>query len=357
MCAAYEDDLLDEGRWLGHRTYLLDGSSFSMPDTPVLQKQFGQPGGQKPGCGFPVAHLLAKFHLGTGFILRVLAAPLRTHDMSQVPTLHPELRQGDVLVADRAFCSFAHLALVLQRKLHAVFRIHQKQIVDFTPGRPHAVPGRGKSDSRTGLPRSRWLRQFGEQDQLVEWLKPIERPQWMSKEEYAALPDSIVLRELRYRVQRRGFRVQKVTLVTTLTDAETYPLTSLAELYGRRWQVETYLASLKGTMKMDVLHCETVEGVLKELAVFAIIYNLVRSVMLESAACQGVHVDRISFIDALRWLLSFPNGKPLECLKVNPERPNRFEPRVRKRRPKQYPLMKKPRAELRKALASQGFEA
>ena len=84
-------------RWRGHRVFLLDGSGFSMPDTPGLQKKFGQPGAQKPGCGFPVAHLLLLFHAGTGLLRQVLAAPLRTHDMSQVAALHPELGEGDVL--------------------------------------------------------------------------------------------------------------------------------------------------------------------------------------------------------------------------------------------------------------------
>ena len=150
-------------RWLGHRVFLLDGSSFSMPDTPELQKKFGQPGAQKPGCGFPVAHLLLLFHAGTGLLRQVLAAPLRTHDMSQVASLHPELGEGDVLLGDRAFCSFAHLALIFLRKLQGVFRVHQRQIVDFRPHRAHQVPGKGKA--RAGVPRSRWLRKLGVRDQ------------------------------------------------------------------------------------------------------------------------------------------------------------------------------------------------
>ena len=71
----------DAGRWHGHRTFLIDGSSFSMPDTPELQRHFGQPGGQAPGCGFPVAKILALFHAGTGMLLDVIAAPLRSHEM------------------------------------------------------------------------------------------------------------------------------------------------------------------------------------------------------------------------------------------------------------------------------------
>src|SRR5579875_914707 len=145
-----------EGLWRGHRTFLIDGSSFSMPDTPELQQHFGQPGGQAPGCGFPVAKILALFHAGTGWLLDVIAAPLRTHEMSQVDDVHPALRPGDVLVSDRGVCSFPHLALLLGRGVHAVFRAPQKQIVDFTPGRPHV--GRRDKKAPAGRPRSRWLR-------------------------------------------------------------------------------------------------------------------------------------------------------------------------------------------------------
>ena len=127
--------------WLGHRVLLIDGSSFSMPDTPVLQAHFGQPSNQAKGCGFPVAHILALFHAGTGLLLEVAAAPLCTHDMAGIVGVLPLLKAGDVLVADRGFCSFAHLGLLICKDVHAVFRLHQKQIVDFTPGRAHARPG------------------------------------------------------------------------------------------------------------------------------------------------------------------------------------------------------------------------
>lgn len=285
------------GRWHGHRTFLADGSSFSMPDTPALQEHFGQPGCQRPGCGFPVAHLLALFHAGTGFLQQVLAAPLRTADLSQIPLLHPELEAGDVLVADRAFCSFAHFALLLRGGIHGVFRAHQKQLIDFLPGRAYNAPG--CRTPQKGRPWSRWLERLGVLDQRVEWFKPKRRPVWLSAEEYATLPDSLVLRELRYQVPRRGYRTQEVTLVTSLLDATAYPAEELAELYGRRWQVELDLRHLKTTMKMDVLHCQTVAGVMKELTMFALVYNLVRAVMHEAAQQQSVPVERLSFADAL----------------------------------------------------------
>lgn len=345
-----QQETFDAARWLGHRVFHIDGSSFSMPDTPQLQAYFGQPGGQQPGRGFPVAHWLVMLHAGTGMITKMLAAPLRTHEMSGTATLHPELRAGDVLVADRGFCSYAHLALLLQRGVHGLLRIHQRTIVDFTPGRRHVVPGRGKSDRKKGIPRSRWIKRLGPTDQIVEWLKPTTRSVWMGAEQYAALPTSLVLRELRYAIPHKGFRPQEITLVTTLLDAERYTLDDLADQFHQRWEVETNIGHLKTTMKMDVLKCQTVDGVLRELQVFALIYNMVRQVMFAAASRQRVDVRRISFIDALRWLQSASPGDELIRLVVNPHRPLRLEPRVRKRRPKEYPLMRKPRRQLKKEL-------
>jgi hypothetical protein len=330
-----------------------------MPDTPALQEACGQPSGQRPGCGCPVAHLLALFHAGTGFLLEVLAAPWHTHDMAEGATLHAARRPRDGLVGDRAFCSFAHLALLRQQGFHAVFRVHQRQMVDCTPARPHTASK--PPTAPKGLPRSRWLRQLGVTDQLVEWVKPVRPPvhppAWMTPELFAALPAVCCVRELRYRVAQAGFRTQPVTLVTTLLAGDLYPADALAELYHRRWQVETNRRHRKQTMGLDGLHCQRFAGVMKELTVFALVYNLVRVVMLEAAKRQGVALERLSFIDALRWLSTARPGDPLPPLVVNPHRPNRVEPRAVKRRPKPYPLLTKPRQAARNTLKQQSIGA
>jgi Transposase DDE domain len=343
------------GRWRGPRTVLVDGSSFSMPDTPALQAHFGQPGNPAKGCGFPVAHLLALFHAGTGLLLEVTAAPLRAQDFAGLAGVLGWLTAGDVLVADRGFGSFASLALVMSRGIHAVFRRHQKQIVDFTPGRAHAHPR--QSGVPKGMPRSRWIRAYGLTDQPVEYFKPARRPERMSAAEYQALPESIVVRELRYRVEVPGFRTREVTLVTTRVDAEAYPADELASLYGTRWRVEEHLKALKRTMKMDVLKCMTVEGVLKELTMYAVADDLVRVTRGAAAGRQGVVADRVSFIDALRWLRGAEAGEEMPELVVNPWRPGRSEPRCKKRRPKQWDLMRVPRAGLRKRLREKDLAA
>jgi hypothetical protein len=344
---------LDDGRWHGHRTFFVDGSGCSMPDTPVLQEEFGQPGEQQPGCGFPVARLLALFHAGTGLLTQLVVSPLNTHELSRVQQIHPAMAPGDVLVTDRGLSSYAHIALLVQAGLHALMRVGARQIVDFTPHRPFVMPGTRRTPQIKGLPRSRWIMAHGQQDQRVEWFKPKTCPPWLDQETFEALPASLILRELRYQVSQPGFRSRLITLVTTLVDAAYYPKDDLAELYCKRWEAETHLRQLKTTMKMDVLHCKTVLGVLKELTVFTLIYNLVRLVILQSAKHQQVDVERISFIDALRWLGAPNSGVALEALFVNPSRPNRVEPRVQKRRPKKYPFMTKPRHMLRKQLKQQ----
>jgi len=309
-----------EGRWRGHRLFLIDGSSVSMPDTPELQAAFGQPPGQKPGCGFPVAHLLALFDARTGYLLTTVLAPLRTHDLAHAAATHPEMRPGDVLVGDRAFGSFAHLALLARRGLHGVFRLHQRRVAGAA------------NDRRATYP------------------KPTRRPVWMAADEYAALPPAIPVREVRVRVRTAGRRVRHLILVTTLLDRRRYPRRELARIYERRWQVEVNLRSLKVTLGLDVLRSKTADGVRKEVRAFGVAYNLVRRVMRDAADRQGVGVDRISFVDALRWLrVAGPRGE-VPALVVHPARPGRFDPRVRKRRPKQYDLMTRPRAELKREL-------
>lgn len=344
----------DAHRWHGHRVFHVDGSSFSMPDTPELQKAFGMPSGQKPGCGFPSAHLLVLFSAQTGLLLNAWSSPLRTGDLSQMPEAHQLLEAGDILIGDDAFGTYVHLALLLRENLHGLFPVHHKRIVDFTKGRPHT--GEGK-DAVAGMPRSRWIQSLGKEDQLVEYFKPGQKPLWMSQEEFDALPDSITVREIRRSVCRPGLGRVTVTIVTTLLDPKAYPAAELVELRLQRWEVETKIGYLKTTMKMDVLRCKSEEGVRKELAMFCLAYNLVCAVMLEASRRQEVAVSRISFSDALKWMRHAQAGQTMPKLMVLPSRPNRIEPRCKKRRPKEYDLMSRPRQELRNRLKKQRIDA
>jgi len=339
------------GLWRGLRAYLVDGSSTIAPDTPDSQKAFGHPAGQKEGCGFPVPKVLGLFDAFSGLVVQVLAFPLYTHEQSKVWLLHPLLGAGDLLVGDRGFCSFVHLAMLSLRGIQGLFRIHQKQIVDFHPHRRRHRKG------EKGKPSSQFIKHLGKWDQVVEWFKPKIRPKWMSEKQYSILPDSLRVRELRYVLPCRGQRTRCVTIATTLLDPVLYPREKIAELYGVRWRVETHFAQLKTTLKMRKVKSKTSQGVLKELTAYALVYNLVHLVMLRAAERQKVEPDRISFIDTVRWLLSVQPGEEWADLVVNPLRPDRHEPRVVKERYASYPRMTRPRAELSKELRTPSLAA
>ena len=330
-------------RWCGLRVLLVDGSSTIAPDTPASQRAFGQPVNQKPGCGFPVPKILAVFDAFSGMVLEALCLPLFTHEQSSVWRLHPVLAAGDLLVGDRGFCSYAHLAMLHLRGVFGLFRLHQRQIVDFRPGRkPHEKGQRGR-------PRSRFVRRLGKHDQVVEWVKPKQRPKWMVlAQQFDSLPAKLLVRELRYHLKGRGRRTRVVTVATTLLDPALYPKEKVAELYGLRWSVETHFGELKTTLRMRRVKSRTPDGVRKELAVYCLVYNLVRAVMVRAARRQHTTPDRISFIDALRWLLAATAGEEVATLVINPKREGRHEPRVIKDLQDTYRKMTLPRSQMRR---------
>ena len=276
-----------EGRWRGHRTFLIDGSTFSLPDTPERQEELANRSGQRPGCGFPVAHLLALFHAGTGFLLEVLAAPWHTHDMAQVATLHAALRPGDVLVG---IARSAPLSISPAAPAGTPCPLSPPSEADcgfHTRPPPHYPQSAKRAEGASPLPLVPpvWCHR---PTRGVGQTRAPDPPAWMTSELFAALPAVLGVRELRYRVAQAGFRTQTVTLVTTLLESDLYPADALAELYQMRWQVESNLRHLKQTMGLEVLHGQSLAGVLKELTVFALVYNLVRVVMLAAASGRGV---------------------------------------------------------------------
>jgi hypothetical protein len=333
--------------WHGLHAFLVDGSSTITPDTPDLQKTFGQPKGQKPGCGFPVPKLLALFDAFTGMVVEMLGFPLYTHEQSKVWMLHPMLKANDLLVGDRGFCSFVHLAMLQVRGVKACFRCHQKQIVQFRTRdkRPGA--------QRKGGPSSQFVRRLSKHDQIVRWKRPPAKPDWMTPDQWAAMPEWLEVRELRYSLTSNGQRTHVVTIATTLLDETLYPKGEVAELYGLRWGVETRLSELKTTLKMRKLKSKSPEGVMKELAIYCLVYNLVRTVTTAAGLRQKVDPDRISFIDALRWLLLAEPGAPIPDLIVNKVR-NRHEPRAIKDLQDTYTKMIRPREVLRQELRNAG---
>ena len=169
------------------------------------------------------------------------------------------------MLADRGLCSYWHAAMLHVRGIYCVFRMHQRQIVDFRPHRKQR-----KSKGGKGRPTSRWVRRLGKHDQIVEWIKPRTRPVWMSVRQFNAIPQTLLVREVRYRIPSKGQRTGRVTIATTLLDPTVYPKSEICWLYQTRWEVETHFRQLMTTMQMRVLKCKTVDGVKKELLAFAL---------------------------------------------------------------------------------------
>jgi putative transposase len=331
-------------RWHNHRVLDVDGSTATMADTPANQAEYPQQRAQKRGCGFPILRFVVVFSLATGTVLETALGKYKgklTGENSLFRTLHHSLQEGDVVLADRYFSGWFDIALLQQRGVHSVVRKHQLRSTDF----------------RTG-------KRLGRHDHLVRWKKP-QRPSWMSQKQYAALPNELILREVRVLVHQKGFRTKEVIVVTTLLDPQKYSAQELAKLYRRRWQAELNLRSLKVVMQMDHLRCKTPHRVRNELYMHLLAYNLIRKVMAIAAAKAGIEPWTLSFkgtLQTLARLLPLLDTKVatqdwcevlLQAIATHGvgDRPDRVEPRRVKRRPKQYKLMNKPRGDYKRRVA------
>jgi hypothetical protein len=319
QAAGMQTALSGQGLLNGRRVLLADVTCFSMPDTPALREHFSYPAGQRPGCGFPVSRLLGVIDAMTGAFLVAMGCPLFSHEARAMLTLHPLLRRGDVLVADRAFCSYVQIALLARHGVDVVVRLHQR--------RPTQALA----------------------DYLQTWTRPLQRPGWMNESTWNLLPETLSVRIVRYPVNRKGSRTRFVYVATTLLDPKAYPPETIMRLYGHRWQIETCFNQLKTHGKMNMLKSKTPEGVVKELILYLIVWNLVRMTMARFAEQCGVDTWRVSFIDTLRCLgvlMQAPARQEIELL-INPDRPDRWEPRKLKQRIKEYDLLTEPRQNLK----------
>jgi len=332
-----------EWLWLGRHVRVVDGTTFTMPDTPANQAEYPQQKTQKPGCGFPIARAVVVFSLSVGVVLEAAISKYegkQTGENSLFRTLYDVLKPGDVALADRYFAGWFDLALPRQRSVDVVVRKHQLRATDFRKGQ-----------------------RLGHDDQLVRWSKPA-RPKWMSPEQYATLPDELVMREVRVRVKQRGFRVKALVVVTTLVDADEVPAAEIAELYRCRWQAELNLRSLKVVLQMDHLRCKKPHRVRNEFYMHLLGYNLIRRAMTLAAIETGVTPWQISFKGTLQTLSSY---LPLlvSCMPVDSgcaalvnciaahevgNRPDRYEPRRVKHRPKNYKFFRASRDSYKKRM-------
>jgi hypothetical protein len=286
-----------------------------MSDAPALRKQFGLPRGRgcKPGVSYPIAKVMALLDFRTGCFTRLLPGPLYRHEAAGVVRLHRQFRQGDILLGDRAFCSFVHVALLMKRGVRVCFRLHQRR----------KSVGRG----------------------IERWQRPVKCPEWMNPKQFALLPEWIDIRIVRYTLQRKGYRTKHVAIATTLSDEQAWPDAKIAELYSHRWTIETCFDHLKTTMNMSVLKCQSVGGIQRELMMYLIAYNLFRLTMLACALANQIDANRVSFIDAMRYLAARLLGLDgVSRLRINPRRPGRRQPRVIRRRMKEYDLLTEPRS-------------
>jgi len=316
-----------------------------MPDTPRNQRAFPQSTSQGVGLGFPLVRIVVIIALATGVVRDLALGPHRgkeTGETALFRTLLDGLEAGEIVLGDRYFASFFMLADLMWRNVDGLFRMHQRRKFDFRRGR-----------------------RLGVEDHLVTWTKPA-RPQWMDEETYAQVPDEITVRELRFKVEQPGFRVNELVLVTTMLDATEYTKEELADLFLQRWNVELDLRSIKDVLQMDVLRCKSPEMVEKEIWMHLLAYNLIRGVMAQAA---GVHDKRprlLSFKGTLQTITAFQEAlrraapadrelllqamlRAIAHHEVG-DRFGRVEPRVNKRRPKAKRFLKEPRRKARKRL-------
>lgn len=341
---AVEEEATPEWLWKGRRVRVVDGSTITMPDTAENQAEYPQSKSQLPGCGFPIARIVVVLSLAVGTVLEAAIGQYRgkqTGENSMFRKLHDVLAKGDVVLADRYFSGWFDMALLDQRGVDVVVRKHQLRGTDF----------------RTGV-------RLGHDDHLVFWTKP-SRPKWMTREAYETLPALLVLRELRVRIRQRGFRTKDLLVVTTLLSPAGYATDEIAELYRRRWQAEINLRSIKIALQMDHLRCKTPHRVRNEFWMHLLAYNLVRRAMAVAAFRSGATPWQISFKGAQQTLNQFlpqlGSASSVDAIcealvqsiaaHVVGNRPDRYEPRVRKRRSKEYDLMNKPRADYKRQMA------
>ncbi len=333
--------------WKGRRVILGDGSTHSMPDTAANQKAYPQSASQKPGIGFPILRSMFLFCLATGAALNAAFAPQKgkkTGENSLLRTILDTFRIGDVALFDRYFSGYFDFALLWLRGVDTVARGHQLRKRDFRKGR-----------------------RLGRLDHVVTWTRP-SRPDWMDADTYESVPRFLSIREVAVTVAQKGFRVERLIVQTTLLDGDFASSQDLGQLYRSRWHVELDLRSLKITLGMDILTCKTPDMVRKEIWTRMLAYNLLRGLMAQAASDFCVTPRDLSFKGALSFLreiaaqLHSACGDKLielratlliaiEANRVN-DRPNRVEPRRRKRRPKDYPHLNTSRREAKAQLAA-----
>jgi putative transposase len=340
-----ESDAPRSWLWKGRHAKLVDGFTFTLPDTPANQAVFPQNPAQRPGVGLPMARACAVLSRATAGVCDLAVGPYEgkeTGENALLRSLLGTFEENEVVVFDRYYCSFLMLALLSRRGVQVCARLHQRRPSDFRRGR-----------------------RLGPGDHLITWTRP-QRPQWMAPEQYDQIPETLTLREVKFQVTVPGRRTKTLTVITTLTDPQAYSREDLAALYGFRWNVELDIRQIKQTLHLDHVRCKTPEMVRRELWVTLLAYNLIRKVIATAAALHKKQPRHLGFTLACQsilasWLVlatgSCRDSRALYSMMLAhiaahevADRPGRIEPRVLKRRRHRYPLMQRPREQLRAEL-------
>ena len=327
--------------WLGKHVKLVDGFTFTMPDTPENQKEFPQAKTQKPGVGFPIARACAVLSLANACIYNVAIGPYAGKETGETALLRKvldSLKPGDIMLADCYFCSFFMLVILKSRGVDGCMRLHQLRQVDYS--------------------RVKWL---GDNDYIDTWHRP-QRAQWMSPELYYSLPERMEIRVVAFDAKSDN-QTEPLTVVTTLVDPEKYPAAEIGTLYGYRWCAELDVFSIKQMLNLDHPRCKTPEMIRREFWTTLLAYNMVRWVCAQAAFVHHKLARQTSFTiacntflsqwlmppdESIRQILGRHNLFQIACNEVG-NRPGRIEPRVIKRRPKPYKLMTRPRRQYKQA--------
>ena len=325
----------DPWKWNGRSVFIVDGSHVSMPDTAENQAVYPQPPTQQPGLGFPLARITVALSLATGACHDLAIAPYKgkgTGEKTLFREMYDTFKPGDVILADALFDDYFIACELCHRNIDLVARVQHE-----------------RAGSR--------IAQSGPDGDIIVWQRP-QKPRGMTGEQYRNYPEQLLMRQVTVDACDKNNRAEQFKVITTILD-KSIDGQQIGGLYERRWDGEVDIRSIKSTMQMDILRCKTPDMVHKEIWTHLLAYNLLRTVMAVAANENGIEPRQVSFKGAKQALTAFapkieaarPEDRPrlIDAMLATiayhrvGDRPGRWEPRARKRRPKKAAPLTQPR--------------
>ena len=325
----------DQWKWNGRSVYIVDGSHVSMPDTAKNQAMYPQPPTQKPGLGFPLARITVALSLATGACHNLAIAPYKgkgTGEKTLFRRMYDTFNPGDVVLADALFDDYFIACELCNRGIDIVARAQHE-----------------RAGSR--------MAQSKPDDDIIVWQRP-NKPRGMTGKKYRSYPKHLLMRQVTVDARDKNNRVKQFKVITTILD-QSIDGKQIGDLFERRWDGEVDIRSIKSTMQMDILRCKTPDMVHKEIWTHLLAYNLLRTVMAVAADENEIEPRKVSFKGAKQALTAF--APKIEAARPEDratlidamlttiayhrvgDRPGRWEPRARKRRPKRGARLTQPR--------------